>query len=111
VATLSVQEIDQDGLEATFAAVAGGGDQFLNSGKEFIEIVNDDASDKTLTIVSQITISGLAVSDQTVVVTAGERRHVGPFATGTFNDSSGYVQLTYSAATSVTIAVLRVKGL
>ena len=107
MATLSVQTISRDGLEATYDAAAGGGDEFTNSGDEFIHIKNGDVSAMTLTIVTQATVDGQAVGDRTVAVPAGEERIVGPFPTGTYNDGTGKVQLTYSAVTSLTIAALK----
>ena len=108
MATLTAQSIVQTGLEATYASAAGGGDEFANNDgkKKIIHIKNGDASDMTLTIVTQNSVGGLAVADQTVVVTGTEERFVGPFNTGYFNDGDGNVQLTYSAVTSVTIAIL-----
>ena len=106
MATLAVQSVVRAGLEATFAAAAGGGDEFVNTGSEWVEIVNGDASDMTLTIETPNSIdTDLAITDRTVVVTAGETRKVGPFPTATYNDANSKVQLTYSAVTSLTIGI------
>lgn len=107
MATLSVQTINRDGLEATYSACAGGGDEFANAGDEFIHIKNGSGGDITLTIVTQATVDGQAVGDRTVVITAGEERLIGPFPTGTYNDGAGKVQLTYSGVTSLTIGILK----
>ena len=107
MATLSAQSVVRAGLEPVMASAAAGGDEFVNTGVEWLEIVNGDASDMTLTIATQATADGLTIADRTVVVTAAERRLVGPFPTGTYNDTNSKVQLTYSAVTSLTIGVFK----
>lgn len=106
MAQLTVQESLNSGLEATFSSAASGGDYFNNNGKTYIEIVNGGGSDITLTVDSPTECSQGETHDIDVVVTAGERRHVGPFDKSRFNDDDGRVNLTYSAVTSVTIAAI-----
>lgn len=106
MADITVQTISRSGLEATYQACAGGGDKFVNTGVEFIHIKNVDVADKTLTMALQATVDGQSVAAKTVVITAGEERLVGPFPTA-YNDSQSKVNLTYSAVTSLTIAVLK----
>lgn len=110
MAALTVQDVLITGLEATFENCAAGGDTFANDGNTIIEIVNGDASDHTVTIASQHPDppAGTAQQNQAVVVTAGERRHIGPFNQRGFNDASGLVNLSYDAVTSLTIAVLKI---
>jgi hypothetical protein len=109
MAILTVQKIVPGGLEpAALAAAAGGGDSFQNTGNEFVEINNGDVSDKTVTVEAQQNCNfGVDSNDHNhaVVVTAGERRLIGPFPTDKYNDANGRVQLTYSAVTSVTVGV------
>mgnify|MGYP003151833383 CR=1 FL=1 len=46
MATITSQNIDQTGLNnPTLTAVSGGGDQWLNSGSEFVAIKNASGSD------------------------------------------------------------------
>jgi len=106
MATLTKQTIDRDGLEATYASCASGGDEFLNTGDEFIHIVNGAGVEQTVTIVTQATVDSQAVADRSVAIPAGEERFIGPFATSTYNDANGKVQLTYDAVVSLTIAIL-----
>jgi len=108
MATLAVQTVVRTGLEATFAACDVAGDEFVNSGAEWIEIVNADVADKTVTIQTPNLIDAdLTIQDRSVVVTAGETRLIGPFPTGNYNDGAGKVQFTYSAITSLTIALYK----
>jgi len=107
MATLTVQNIVRTGLEATFAAAAGGGDAVPNDGRTFIEIINGGAGDITVTVVTQQAVDGKAVADDAVIVTLAERRHIGPWPVSIYNDVNDRVQLTYSGVTSVTIAAIR----
>jgi hypothetical protein len=107
MAELTVQQIARTGLEATYAAAAGGGDEFDNDGRTFFHIINANGSDRTATFVTSVTVDGLAVGDVAVVVTAGEERMVGPFPPSIFNDTDGHVNVTYSAVTDVTVAAIR----
>jgi hypothetical protein len=43
----------------------------------------------------------------TVSITAGQEKIIGPFDPRYFTDSSGFLNLSYSAVTSVTVAVIQ----
>ena len=109
MATLTIQQILKTGLEPTYAAVAAGGDEFVNDGKDtFLHIKNTNAASRILTIVTQATVDGEAVADKTVTVpdTTGDKM-VGPFPTSWYNDSASKVQLTYESEVGVTIAIIK----
>ena len=106
MATLSSQQVNRTGLNAAFAAAAGGGDEFANTGLQFVAIKNTDAASRTVTFVTQTTVDGLAVADLAVVVAAGATFYVGPFKPTYYNDSGGKLQLTYSAVTNLSVAIL-----
>ena len=114
MSTLTIQIIDEDGLTPSYGAVASGGDQVLNiNGDVFVHVKNADATGHTVTIAAQTTslnVSGMgavAKANQAVAIAAGAEAMIGPFPTRAFNDANNYVQLTYDAITSVTIAALR----
>lgn len=113
MATLTAQEIVEAGLEASYDAATGGGDDFVNNGKEFIHVKNGSGGDITVTVTAQRTITNKAgfgpmtKSDSAVVVTAGEERFIGPFPISAFNNSTGKAVITYSGVTSLTIAILK----
>ena len=107
MAEITAQTISRTGLNTTYAAAAGGGDEFVNNGDEFIHIKNGDGSPHTVTIVTAATVDGLDVDDRAVAIPAGEERMIGPFAASTYNDANGNVQLTYDAVTSITIAIIK----
>jgi hypothetical protein len=111
MATLTVQQIALTGLEATYsAATATTGDKFTPGDTTFIDVVNGGGSDITATITTPNTsIGGAAIADLAITVTAGERRHIGPFPREHFADpSDGLAKVVCSAVTSVTIAALKI---
>lgn len=118
-AVLAPQEIDWNGLEATYTAAAADGFQFLNegTGKDLVlHVKNGDGSDKTVTVVTAKQVeSKYPVDDNAVVVTAGEERFIGGFTKDTYNQDGvdtvdgekNYVFVNFSATTSTTIALLK----
>lgn len=108
MATLAIQNIVLAGLNPSYAAAAGGGDDFLNTGREYVEFVNASAGDITVTINSQKNCDQGFDHDQAVVVTASQRRKIGPFTPGRWNDpSDNKLKMTYSGVTSLTVGVFR----
>lgn len=107
MATLTVEDVTNTGLNATYNAVSAS-DEFANNGRVIIHVVNADASANTVGITTPQTVNGLAVADAGGSVPAGEDRFFGPFPLATFNDGSGNVTVTHSNTTSNTVAVLRI---
>lgn len=109
MATLSNQSVIRTGtgLSPTFSSCAGGGDEFVNSGEDFIYIVNGHSSPQTVTIATPVTTDGLAVAENAIAIPNAEGRMIGPFPKTIYNDGNAKVQLTYSGVTSLTIAVLK----
>lgn len=112
MATLTAVQADLGDNDLGAVAVAAGGDQFLNTGREILYFKNTNASDRTITVATSATLpalgGALAIADVTLVISQNEEKIIGPFESRYFNDANGYVQLTYSADTGVTVAVIRV---
>lgn len=108
MATLTVQEVARTGLAPTYGAAAGGGDAIPNDGRTMLHIKNGGGGAVTLTVVTQATVLGNAVADDTISVPAAGERMVGPFPPAIYNDVNQLTQLTYSGVTSVTVAAIRV---
>lgn len=108
MATLSVIAAVPTGAIMTPVAAAGGGDQFLNTGREVLYVLNGDASPVTLTFAPGGLPGGLALATYNVVVAAGEERMIGPFPAALYSNPTGYVTITYSGVTSLEVAVVRV---
>jgi hypothetical protein len=109
MAVLSAQAVTQAGIAPTFQAAAAGGDSFANDGRMFLHVKNASASVVTVTVDSVTPCNhgfdhNLAV---TVPATTGERL-IGPFQTDRFNNDTSMVNVTYSAAASVTVAVIKI---
>lgn len=108
MATLATEAVSKSGLNATYAAANAGGDSFTPDRSTFLHVKNGDAASKTVTIATPATMAGLAIDDVAVTIPAGEDRFIGPFPPDLFADTDGLADITYSAVTSVTVAVIRV---
>ena len=109
MATLTVTEIDFDGLDTESLYVAAAASQeFANDGRVFCHIKNTNGSTRTCTFTTANTYGGHAIADTVVTIgaTTGEQM-VGPFATKIYNASDGNIDITWSATAGVTIAVFK----
>jgi hypothetical protein len=110
MAVLTVQNAIRatNGINLAGVAAGAGGDSFPNDGKTVFVIRNGSGASITLTVVTPVTVDGLAVADLTATIGAGETRSVGPFPPAWYNDAGGSVNVTYSAVTTVTVVPLSV---
>ena len=106
MAALATQIVDRDGLPITFSAAAGGGDSAVCHRQSMLLVRNGDASSKDVTLATPGTVDGLAVADRTISVAAGVTT-ANPLDPDVYGDADGTVAITYSAVTSVTVAVVR----
>jgi len=106
---LTVQDMSRDGLEATYTAANADGHVVDNQSdrRMFLHVKNGDSGSHTVTVATPNTVDGLAVTDLSVAVPAGEDRFIGPFPAPVYN-SSGQISVSFDAVTSVTIAAIRV---
>lgn len=109
MAQLTPQVVVLTGITPTLVAAEAGGDEFVNSGRDFIHIKNANAAAMDVTIDSQVDCNQGVDHDIMVNIpaTSGEK-FIGPFPKDRFNDEGGKVQITYSAVTDVTIGIVRV---
>jgi len=114
MALLTAQTFDEAGKDLILSAAIVGGDEFVNTGKEILVILNGDTASTTITITAQATSFedkeyGNAVKeDQALVVAANNGVGImGPFSRRAFNDSNQKVQITYSSVTSLEVAVIK----
>lgn len=95
------------GSTATFRAAASG-DQISGGTKILLVVTNGDATSKTVTIEDQTTAlpegapASSTFADVAVTVANGTSKAIFIRDPSRFRDSSGYVNLTWSATTSVT---------
>ncbi len=104
---LTIQVIAAEGLDPSFVPAVDG-QNYVNTGLEYVEIRNDDGTSTTVTFQANRTVDGQAVQDLIVVVPAGEKRRVGRFKKKTFNDSLKKMNISYSKTTSLFVAAYKV---
>jgi len=112
MATLTAQKITDQAVVAIISSADAGGDEFLNTGLEFLFVQNSHSGSQTVTITAQVTNIhhqqfGTVVKENIVKpVAAGAEVFIGPFKQAAFNDSNHKIQITYSAVTDLNVAVL-----
>ena len=90
-----------------FVAAAGGGDDCATGVGVELAVKNGSGSSITVTLATPETVDGdLAVADRTVTVPAGGEMSI-PITDRYRNPSTGRCAITYSAVTTVTVAVFR----
>lgn len=96
-------------VPAATAVDAVNGNQFVNTGREVLQVTNGGASPITVTFTAQAGFSvGTAtypVTNPTGTVTNGTTKQFGPFDKGLFNDPTGNVWVDWSSGTTVTALV------
>jgi hypothetical protein len=111
MAAISTQNPTAAGAAITYGACAGGGDSFINTGRERVHIKNASGGSITVTFSSGSNKCSFGVSnvahDRVAAIPAGSDKWFDVFPVEQFNDASGNCNITYSGVTSLTIAVLR----
>lgn len=107
MATLPTQVVGQTGAAITFDPATVGGDQCATGSDVRLLVKNDDAAPVTATLATPGTVDGdLAIADRTFTVAAGELGAI-PVTDRYRDPATGLATITYSSATSVTVAVIR----
>jgi hypothetical protein len=108
----TLNQISQAGLSLTYTACSEEGDKFEGTGKnKFVVIKNTSEGEITVTIVAQTTsfdspVYGTSsVANATIAVAPNATGCIGPFPSMAFNDSDGYVNMTYSSHTNLSVAI------
>lgn len=112
---LTVKDITRSGCsdEATLvAATVTHGNRFINTGHEFLRIVNGNAATSTVTVTSGTTIDGLALPVKTYTIAAVangdglDEQLIGPFPIS-WNYTGNYIWVMFSAVVDVTVGAFR----
>lgn len=107
MATIATQLVTHAGIAGSFAAASAGGDACATGAGMVLVVKNGDSVSHTVTLATPGTVDGLAISDRTVTVAAGDEEYIG--VPDLFKDpATGLATVTYDAVTSVTVAVFRV---
>jgi hypothetical protein len=111
MALLTIQTITRSGtgLTPALVAAAGGGDTFVNTGAQFVEINNASGAPITVTFAIPFSVEGQTIPGKAVAIPAGQRRFIGPWPVSYYNDAStpSVLTMTYSGVTSLTVGVFQ----
>jgi hypothetical protein len=107
MALLTSVQAKLSGTVVTYAAASAGGDTLrLTPGTE-LRVRNSSGSSVTVTlVVPGNTEYGQAQPDIPIAVAAGAEVAIGPLTSGLVDSSTGLISVTYSATTSVTVALV-----
>jgi len=108
LALLTTQSISRTGVTPSYTAVAAS-DTFTPDAQTFIHVKNGGGSSDTCVV--QVLAGdppGLTISDNSVSVTNGQERMIGPFPANFFADpTTGLATVTHGFTTSVTVGVFK----
>jgi hypothetical protein len=103
------QTLVNSGLLATYESANVDGNFYVNNGSEIMVIKNGSASPTTVTVDSvALDNFGNASHDVVYTLLAGAQMVIGFLSKRRFNDTNAHVNVTYSAVTTITVAVLKV---
>lgn len=109
MAVLTVVEPTIDGNDPLYVAAAGGGDEFAVDDDTVFHVRNGSGVSVNVTLTSTAgTEPGIAAANKVVAVPAGANRDIRVKPAGRFKNANGRCAVTYSAVTTVTVAVTRV---
>jgi hypothetical protein len=106
MAALSAQSVPVAGAAPSFASAAAGGDTAPVGSDLVLCVRNGGASAVTVTVVTPGQFNGLDIADASISVAAGASAFV-PMTAVYRDPISNRASVTYSAVTSVTVAVLQ----
>lgn len=105
MAALSAQRVATSGTAPTYSSASAGGDTAPVGGGLKLHVSNGSGSAVTVSLVTPGTIDGLAIGDAALVVPAGGHGFI-PLTFVYRDPVTGRANITYSAVTSVNVAVL-----
>lgn len=110
--SLAVTDLSLDGVAYSLTAAGDDTSYVPNTGEMFLAIANASGGDLTVTIYSQAATwytlpTGAAASNQTVTITTGTTKLIGPFNQRSWNNTTGYMIIKLSTTTSVTLKAFK----
>ena len=115
MATITSQNISEVGIAAPVMSDANvGGDQWENSGSEFLMIKNGGGETTVVTFTAEVTsfdspnYGPATKASRTFTITTGNTGVIGPFVPAAFNNATGYCSISYTIVTSVTLAIFTI---
>lgn len=107
MALLTATTVTRAGHDVAGVAADAAGDEWANTGQEFVEVNNGSGGSINVTLNIRATLDGAAAVNPVVAIAAGVRKIIGPFPTALYNDANGRAKVSYSAVTTVTTKVLK----
>jgi len=107
MALIATQQMAASGIQATYSAVSASDTADISNGRTFLHVKNGGASPDTVAIVTPGTVGGLAIADQSVSVTNGTEKFIGPLDPALYA-TAGIATVTHSYTTTVTCAFVSI---
>jgi hypothetical protein len=92
------------GTAYTPASAAGGGDTLPVADNYLLTVYNTDSSSHSFTLVTNYTVGGRAVADDTYALAAGQKIDLW-LTSSLYADANGQTAITYTAATGMKVSV------
>lgn len=105
MAALSAQRVATSGTAPTYSAASAGGDTAPVGGGLKLHVSNGSGSAVTVTVVTPGTLDGLSIGDASLSVPAGGHGFI-PLTSVYRDPVTGRANITYSAVTTVNVAVI-----
>lgn len=107
MALLNAQLVDADGHTVTLAPASVGGDTFKpTSDRAKLMVRNGSGASINVTVATPGTVGGLAISERVMPVAAGAIAFLPLYKHLYANPADGLLSITYSAVTTVDVAVI-----
>ncbi len=110
MATLAVTTPAAGGTNLVTVSANGGGDEYLNTGKESLVVINAHTGPVAVTQVQQKACShgfGTPTHDIVTSVLNATTEYIPPVSVQYFNDADNFVQVTYDLVTAITVGVIK----
>ncbi len=101
--TLTASVLVSGGVVFSPVAAETDGNAVANTGNQFFYVNNGGGGAVVVTILTPLTVGGLAVAEATRTLAAGEEYVFGVFPTHIFSQSNGEVHIDYDGVASVTV--------
>jgi len=109
MADITIQPAIRDDNDLTFITpTAVTGDQFVNTGSQYIVVHNDSAGAVTMTVTTPALADNddLEIEDRVITIGIGDISITGPWPRDLYNDEDRKVTMVFSAVTDIKLAVI-----
>jgi hypothetical protein len=107
MATLAVTQVTPAGVVETPLVAASAADQFPNNGRTYLKVTNGGGSSTTVQVIAQRACDQGTIHSISNTIVNATTEIMGPF-TDRYTDANGFVQITTTPITSVTIGCFSV---